>query len=40
MRLIAARPRLLFIGDLPADPRDWYNRCVVDCFAKRSVVIR
>jgi hypothetical protein len=35
--LLATRPKLLFIADLKADPKDWYNQCVAAYSGHRSV---
>lgn len=35
---IETRPRLLFLGDLPADPSNWHNVCLGRYFGRQSVV--
>lgn len=35
--VLATQPKLLFITDLKADPKDWYNVCVAAYFGHRTV---
>jgi hypothetical protein len=38
--LLATRPKLLYIADLKADPKDWYNQCMAAYSGHRTVTAR